>query len=324
MYKVRAFQKVLTYKNKDRIIQLSYFSNGCTMKERLTYFLFISLFCCNVFAQNVEYVTYCEDFVSRPSAIHYTPLRAKAMRKSSNHGGQITVSYNSPTPDSLKQAIEIAVLLWEECLPINANIKLDVSFETISSDMKVSVPYMIDTDNSLLYTSSYFKSYYGYENQYADGNVFFSDTVNWCCSYSQESGNFGVCLTTAMLRAIAITLGFGSTVKKIDPLSICFSYVGNEFSPFEHLIYNSYDVPLTSIPKGNKRRDNQELHAYVESADTLWVKFGNNRYNLYAPVPFEDGKSLVFLNEAASLMHHEMPWHRHDNYINYSYNRMGY
>lgn len=96
MYKVRAFQKVLTYKYKDRIIQLSYFSNGCTMKERLTYFLFISLFCCNVFAQNVEYVTYCEDFVSRPSAIHYTPLRAKAMRKSSNHGGQITVSYNSP------------------------------------------------------------------------------------------------------------------------------------------------------------------------------------------------------------------------------------
>ena len=277
------------------------------MKKRLIFLLFILAINIHIFAQDVELITYNESYQSFPSLIRYAPLRAKTMRKTDNHGGQISINYNSSNiPDSLKQAIEIATLLWEECLPVEAKITIDVCFGNNLSDMSVTVPY-VDCSNDTIYALSYYNTYKGNYTQYNEGTVLFSDAIDWCCQYSQGNGNNKKCLSTAMLRAIAITLGFGSTVKKNNQGSIYFDNNLTGYSPFEYLIFNDSNIPLSSIPKGRKNRDNQLLHSYSEPSDTLWLKWGVNQYKLYAPTSFVEDKSLIYLNAPSSLMHFEMP-----------------
>ena len=207
-----------------------------TMKYRLTFFLFILAINIHIFAQDIEYITYNESYQSYPSLISYAPLRAKAMRKTDNHGGQISINYNSSNniPDSLKQAIEIAALLWEECLPVEAKITIDVGFGNNLSDMSVTVPY-INCSNDTIYALSYYNTYKGNFTQYNEGMVLFSDAIDWCCQYSQGNGNNKKCLSTAMLRAIAITLGFGSTVKKNNQGALYYEIISPGYTPFEYL-----------------------------------------------------------------------------------------
>lgn len=274
---------------------------------RATIFIFIC-FCgfSHIIAQNVEVLTFVDNYAT-DSISSSTPLRAKSLRKFQNQGGVIEINYTSTIADTLKQAIEIAVQLWEDCLPLNTHIELNVAFvSTIVNDVEVAVPYI--PNNGYLYPMSYYRNFIMAYPSYNDGTISFSESVNWCCSYSENHSGNQKMLSTAMLRAIAITLGFGTTVVQNNTGSVFFGYASNvEYSPFEHLVFNDANQALTSIGRGRKNRDNLALHSYSETDSVLWVNTGNSSYKLYAPTPFERNKSLIYLKEASSLMHYKMP-----------------
>lgn len=276
------------------------------MKNRWTILGCMLVVAIHTYAQDVEYIIYNENYQSYPSSIQNVPLRAKSLRKADNRGGQISINYISPVPDSLKQAIEIATLLWEECLPVETKFTINVSFDSNATDMSVNVPHVVHT-NDTLYTTSYYKTYIS--NNFVslnDGVVVFSNAVNWCCQYSQENSGNMKCLSTAMLRAIARVLGFGSTVQQNEQGSVYFGYSAPGYTPFEYMIFNDTDIPLSSIVKGSTKRDNQALHSYSESG-SLWLKWGANQYKLFAPTTFARDSSLNYLDTLGCLMHYIMP-----------------
>ena len=278
--------------------------------KRLTFFLSILAVSVSVCSQNIEYITFNEDFSACPSLVKYVPLQAKSMRKSDNHGGQIKInypSYPSSMPDSLMNAIEIATSLWEERLPVHTNFQIDVSYESNSTDMSVRVPYCRFENDTIKYASSYFQTYLqDTQRTSADGYVVFSDTAHWCCGYLGIGGGGQKSLSTAMLRAIAIVLGFGTSVRQSAEGAVYFEDHTQGSTLFEYLVFNDSNTPLSSIPKGTKR-ENRYLRNYIESSDTLWVKYGTTRHELFSGSPFVKDKSLIFLNDTTSLMHYEMP-----------------
>ena len=277
------------------------------MKTRSILFILYLLVSPLAFAQDINFVTYNENFSQDTASVRNAPLRAKAMRKAKNHGGEIVLNYISSVPDSIRDAIEVAKLLWEECLPCKVHIKIDVKFSTNTSEMTVIVPYKSIQYVDTLYPASYYETYIA-NNATLDnhGTVIFSDAVNWCCKYINSNSANQKNISTAMLRAIARVLGFGSTIVGDDHNRVYFQNSKAGCTPFEHLIYNDEGIPLTSIPRGRSKNDNVDLHRYCQTGN-LWLKWVGNQFKLYAPAQFESDKSLVLLDEPGSLMHHNMP-----------------
>jgi hypothetical protein len=268
------------------------------------------------FAQEINFVTYNESFPSTQAIEQNAPLRIESKRKTNSQGAKINIIYSSVVPDSLKQAIEVATHLWEDILPPEANIIVDVSIAPKQSDMSVTIPYINQVGNDTLYAKSYFSTYINNEyNQLYDGYIVFSNAIQWCCQSTQGYNVNKKCIATAMLRAIARTLGFGSTVMSDENTRyIYFTKKEQAYSPFDYLIYNDSDVPLSSIPVYKPRRYNEALSNYYDNSDSFWLKTKTMRYQLYAPHIFEIDKSMVFLDDPTCLMHYEMP--TGSNYLN--------
>lgn len=277
------------------------------MKRRIIILLSMVMLCFYAYAQEIEVITFDENFTSDTPYVLNAPLRAKTLRKSDNLGGQIDVDYAEILPDSIKNAINEAILLWEDCLPLDTKVKLNVRFAPISSDMRVNV-HSISLQNDTVYALSYYRTYKNeYDTTYDDAYIMFSDAVNWCCKYTQDNMGTEKCIYTAMLRAIAIALGFGTTVRQDDDGDIFYYDTNPGYTLFEHMIFNDSDVPLSSIMKGRKDHDNPALHSYCEPMGSLWLKWDDKQYKLYAPSTFVRDKSMIYLDNPASLMHYEMP-----------------
>jgi len=278
------------------------------MKKCVLLVFVVLLSISSLLSQNVDTLTYTDNFSVANTTSTSIPLRAKALRKSSRRGGSIPITYTSNIADSLKQAIEIASLLWAESLPTDTKVRLKVSFGNIANDLEVQMSYLyLNTDT--LYPMSYYNNYIANYGASEDATIVFSDTVNWSCSYSEQTNN-NKSLTTAMMRGIAIALGFGTTAKQNNSGSLFFQQSDPGYSPFEYLVLNDSNVPLSSIPRGRKNRENAALRAYAESNDNIWLKWGGEQYKLYSHSPFEPNRSLIYLNEPSSLMHYEMPMGR--------------
>lgn len=280
------------------------------MKYHIIIILSMVMLCFYAHAQEIEVITFDENFTSAAPYVYDAPLRNKDLRKSDNLGGQIDVDYAEILPDSIKNAINVAVELWEDCLPLETRLAIRVRFDFNSTDMSVSVPLMKVEGTDTLYPVAYYKTYVA-ENYQSDGNsdgdVLFSNSASWTCQYSQGNSTGQNDLTTAMLRAIAITLGFGGTVRQNGEGNVYFYNTNSGYTPFEHMIFNDSDVPLSSIMKGRRNHDNPALHSYCEPTGSLWLKWDDKQYKLYAPSTFVRDKSMIYLDAPTSLMHYEMP-----------------
>lgn len=279
------------------------------MKTRSILFILYLLVSPLAFAQDVNFVTYNESFPSTQAIEQNAPLRIESKRKTNSQGAKININYSSVVPDSLKLAIDVATHLWEDILPPEANLNIDVKFAPNESDMHVDVLY-ISHKNDTLYAQSFHNTYYSRYGNYYDGYITFSNEIPWCSQYIQNNN-----ISTAMLRAIARILGFGTTVIKNNRGNYIFDEVNNGYTPFEYLIYNNDNIPLSSIRKQkNKKNENLQLKEYYESSNDFCLKLNSKQYELYAPMPFVKDKSMVFLDDPTCLMHYEMP--TGSNYLN--------
>lgn len=277
------------------------------MNNRFFSFIACLLISIMLYAQDVEFVTYNENFSAEQISTGNFPMHSRGVNRSNNYGAQININYSSVVPDSLRQAIEVATQLWEDILPVEAHLTIDVKFAQNESDMSVVVPY-INHYNDTLYALSYHNTYTSHFDDYLDGYVTFSNAIQWCCQYTQNNSVFQKNISTAMLRAIARTLGFGTTVTKNNRGYFIFEEVQSGYTPFEYMIFNNLNEPLSGIPKqASKKNENIQLRNYYVSSNGFWLKLNTNQYKLYGSSSFEKDKSLNFFDDPTSLMHYEMP-----------------
>lgn len=281
-----------------------------TTSRLILFFCLIHLFCISAFAQEITSINYVDNFQQESTGNYINlPFRAKGLRKNAQRGGNIIIHPRLGIADSLKRAIKIAANLWEDYLPIGTELNIGVELGNVENDMETNVCLYIDSQQ-LVPSSIYrnlIKGEYVFDN--LDAMITLSNTTNWKCNYGEGVQSGEKNLTTAMLRAIAITLGFGTTVVQKTGRNgaeiITFSESGNNYTPFEQLVYNSSGQALTSINRGNKRNDNLALRSYSQPADSLLVMLNNSSsYKLYAPTPFVKNRSMIFLDESSSLMHY--------------------
>lgn len=131
-----------------------------------------------------------------------------------------------------------------------------------------------------------------------DALITINEDYKWDFNFSDQvrsSNNF----TTAMLRSIAISLGFGSSVHKNPLKEIVFGLRGH-FSPFDNIVVNSQSKFLNQVP--NTGRENAELVSYV-TGNNVYCKYPNNSsFKLYAPSTFKDGFTLNYFDSRGDLM----------------------
>lgn len=230
------------------------------------------------------------------------PCLLRTERLSSDFGGVIEVQFGGGMSEEMQYAIKAAAQLWEEKLYIPKKIILKFEKERMgveAADFAAQVRYTLLPGGNEAYPQSFFMNFLTDNKRLAeDAIILVNEDVDWDYSFSGEITNKKN-LTTAMLRAIAMSLGFGSSVVNNPAKGVVFS-TRRYFSPFDNLIVNSNNIRLNTMP--NNGRTSPELISYV-SGDNVYYKTPNNdSFKLYAPSEFHGYNYLSYFDTKGDLM----------------------
>lgn len=234
------------------------------------------------------------------------PCLPKEERLSSNIGGVIKVECAAGITEKMQYCIKVAAQLWEEKLSIPKDILLRFEKERMgvdAADFAALVVYTSSPGTNMTHPQSYYMNFLTDNRRYerSDAVIKINEDVDWDYGFSDENTDKKN-LTTAMLRAIAMSLGFGSTVCRNPVKGIMFTQP-RYFSPFDNLIVNSKNVRLNEMP--NNGRTNQELISYV-TGDNVYYKSPNDlNLKLYAPSAYEEYNTLNYFDTNGDLMSYE-------------------
>lgn len=238
------------------------------------------------FCQNIDTLVFVDNFVHSDVAHEVRLPISKNLRKSARNGAMFKFNDSFyALEDSVRKSIMFASELWECKLPSGTLIKLEILFEDIQNDMEVLVRYKSNDMQKLTYPSSlYNNSIIKTEEEGFDGTIIFSNTINWDCSYNTGAVS-DKNLSYAMLRAIAICLGHGASIKRIK--NNLLSYHSSKRSAFDAILTNSNNdsLPITR---------NELTNFYTNNSNNIFANCQNGSIKMYAPEIFEQGKSLVY------------------------------
>lgn len=262
--------------------------------------------------QETETITYYDNFVDYGNIAGYlAPLSDKEERVSSN-AGKIIYESDTQLPDSVRVCIEAAKDLWESRLGNGAEVKLTFNYVDMDDDNDIR----IDVTYSKKVTPTIPQCLYRYLNKIplsktetADAFIDINKKKAWNCSNNDDQINGSRNLTYAMLRSIAVALGFGSSVTQKDVRGskcIVFSPSDGNHSLFDTFVFRSDGVKLSDIPNiGN--RNNAALNEFVQpSGNSIYVLKEDDEHKMYAPEVYDPFKSLVYLDNSNSLMYYDM------------------
>lgn len=263
------------------------------------------------YAQNevkeIEYMTFVENYQVSNSKVVF-PIVSKARRSTSSDGLKIHKIYETDMPDTLDLCIKAAIDLWEKSLEdVGINLTLSFSYVEMQNDIETSVAYQ---RNEEIYYPTSLARKIGIETSggsLLDAYIKINKNTKWMCNHSVDVDNNGINLTNAILRNIAVALGFGSSVieNPKSPRTVKFFYsVGH--SAFDNMLASSDGSKMESIPNKGARL-NQELTDFALGKNgDVYVLNDNKEYKMYTPSSYEPKKSLVYLDNPASLMNWDM------------------
>lgn len=259
----------------------------------------------------IEQLTFYDNF-AQSSANESSVLLVldKEMRVSSN-AGKFNITLEN-VPDSIATCIYAAVDIWESVIKNETPIYLTFNYSALESanDVETIVQYYT-LDRSLFYPSSlFFNSISTRQNTNLtpDAYIYINNNVQWDCSHNDVVLPNTKNMTYAMLRAIATALGFGSSVTKrmVNDSEIITFGLSRGHSVFDNSILSSSGSKLSDI-SNRGYRVNSALEAFVQpTSETIYTKTDEMQYKMYAPSTFQVGKSLVYLDNENSLMHHNL------------------
>lgn len=165
--------------------------------------------------QETETITYYDNFVDYGNIVGYlAPLSDKEERVSSN-AGKIVYDSDTQLPDSIRICIDAAKDLWESRLGNGAELKLRFLCENRDDDNDIRIDVSYDPTLNPTIPACLLR----YKNktpltgsEKADAIISINMNKEWNCSHNDESVSGSRNLTYSLLRAIAISLGFGSSV----------------------------------------------------------------------------------------------------------------
>lgn len=241
------------------------------------------------------------------SAQTIKPCLLRTERLSSDFGGVIEVQFGGGMSEEMQCCIRAAAQLWEEKLYIPKKIILRFERERMgveAADFAAQVKYTLLSGTNEAYPQSYFINFLidGKRTGEEDAIIQINDDVDWDYSFSGEVTNKKN-LTTAMLRAIAMSLGFGSSVVNNSTKGIVF-FTRKYFSPFDNLVVNSNNVRLNEMP--NNGRTSQELISFVKGDNVYYKTPDNNNLKLYASPEFQGYNYLSYFDTEGDLMSYDV------------------
>lgn len=241
------------------------------------------------------------------SAQTIKPCLLRTERLSSDFGGVIEVKCGDGMSEEMQCCIRAAAQLWEEKLYIPKKIILRFEKERMgvgAADFAAQVRYTLLPGGNEAYPQSYYINFLadGKRTEEEDAIIQINDDVDWDYSFNGEVTDKKN-LTTAMLRAIAMSLGFGSSVVNNTVKGIVFS-TRRYFSPFDNLIVNSSNIRLNTMP--NNGRTSQELISFVKGDNVYYKTPNNNNFKLYASPAFQGYNYLSYFDTEGDLMSYDM------------------
>lgn len=254
----------------------------------------------NSFAQEYKTLRFVDKFSDVETVVPPVYMQPKAERLSA-HSAKFNVDIDPSIPDSVATCINVAVDIWSGKLRAEEPINLRFVYEDFSDDIDVitDVIYIKPDDEPYGKPSALYKQAYHDVSNNMDASISINKLRRWECSHSHSSGN-NKNLTTAMLRAVGVALGFGSSVtQRGNAIVFQESYK----SVFDNLIVSSRGERLCDMATP------VQLSAFVQppqSVEVFAVAGDRSKYKLYSPGKFEWGRSLVYLDSRNSLMHHEL------------------
>lgn len=280
--------------------------------KTIIYSLLIFFITGKLYAQETEMLVFAEKFTNSSSASTVQTILPKTERLSSSQRGSIEMIMGDDIPDSVRVCANVAAELWRSYLNNKYPIRLNVSYLDLDSDNDIEIEVLYRPGDIYYPTSLYahlFDVELGGEDGKADAYIFINKSKEWDCSHNKEISASTRNMTYAMLRAIAVSLGFGSSVtqKTIRGEDIIAFGESKGHSVFDNLIFSSQGKYLKDITNiGN--RQNTELANYAQPLQgiNLYVLKQDEQHKLYAPEQFEIYKSLVYLDNKESLMHHNL------------------
>lgn len=277
------------------------------------------VFSLNVVAQEVEednVISFSEVFSESSNLTPIlVPMEDKTERRSSK-AGLITIQYESEIPDSMKKAIDIAAGIWEAKIRNTQPIIVKVYYEDLDAneDVRTDVLLFLNPSGTLyLPRSLYYNLYNENSTEESDmwcATIIINRNTSWICDFTDRSLLYSKNLSYAVLRSFSRVFGFGCNVsqKNLGRGEI-ISFDNNKYyTIFDTLVKSSNGTSLTDIPILNKTRNNPQLASFSQPSDgsVIYVSENNPEYRLYAPSVFEKSKSMITLDNRASLMHYDL------------------
>ncbi|MCD8387129.1 MAG: hypothetical protein LUD17_09605, partial [Bacteroidales bacterium] len=245
------------------------------------------------------YVTYREYAGNAStSSLSNVGLPEKSQRTSA-YEGNWNINYGSEVPDSIKICIEAAAKLWATKIENQQDIYIDIEFGETDNNEVFIVDTWCQESNSILYPAILWHEISNARESdllYSDVYITFNSQIEWNCSFNSDAQTEGYNMLTQALRAFALSLGFGSSVGQYGLSTDNFEFQNGLPTIFDtHLISNG--INFTSLIPGSTAFKN-----FVESGSVFFDD--NNNYKMYSPSSYQPHRSLVFLDNNASLMHY--------------------
>lgn len=228
-------------------------------------------------------------------AVSHKPLSAKSNRVSTIKG-QIVMTYDSDLPDSIKNAINMAKGLWESRLVCKQPIYVNVVFEPQAQNIAMISDVCCYGEGEFQGCPTSLLSQLNdaeyCDTVWPDGIIFLNSNLSWNCDINTHIANENN-LTAMILRGIARTLGFGSSVTQKTESKIDFYFGWPTY--FDKLLRNQ-NVWLHSMD-GNSA----EMRNFITSGNVV-IDTPSSTYKVYAPSVYDSGKSLYYIEGRKSIM----------------------
>ena len=176
--------------------------------------------------------------------------------------GKILLTFQGDFSDAQKDCAKKAAEIWTQHVTLKKNLELLLKKDDLGPGtlLKTDVSYVYTGTNSCV-SSAYSKGVSGSPTMGYDALVTYNSIASWSCDYlpaeSQNRSDF----VGETLRAIAHTLGFGSSLYKNSVKGIVFR-IRTCYSPFDNLIFNQNAVYFKTLP--NSGLQEQAVVDYVQ------------------------------------------------------------
>lgn len=222
-------------------------------------------------------------------------MPSKTERTSSSKGC-IVMTFDESVPDSIRVALTAAKEAWEAKLPAAQEIYIQATMDYIEGNVTMITDVYCSQDGCPQSLLSQKKGYPIGDTAYPDGHISFNSNISWNCSFSNQLTH-GYSMYTIGLRAIALVLGFGSSIYADESDPNIFWFACDFPTYFDQRIHRG-TIYLHSLEPAS-----QAMADFVTS-NILYVKGRKFDYRLYAPTTFKPWTSLIYLDKNSSLMHY--------------------